>query len=298
MDFSGLSAFPITPINEEGVDQAAFEKILQRLVDAGVNSIGVEGSTGNYPYLTEKERIQYAALAVKASRQIPVIASIGAFRTRDILLLSEQLQKSGVSALLLPLVSYHALNEDEVFSLYETVSKHVSVPVIVYDSPLISRFAFSDDLYQRICQLPHIQSIKVPSAWPNEPEAYLRLQRLMKSLPSSIQIGVSGDPTAANALKRCAKIWYSEWGGIFPQKAKELLEAAFARDEEKIFHLSLQFEPFWEMSRHYGGSIRPIAAAASILRLTNKNNLPLPLMPISMKDQDKLKRAIVENNMN
>lgn len=87
-------------------------------------------------------------------------------------------------------------------------------------------------------------------------------------------------------------------GRNFPQKAKELLEAAFARDEEKIVHLSLKFEPFWEMSCHYGGSIRPIAAVASILRLTDKNNLPLPLMPISMKNQDKIKRAIVKNNIN
>jgi len=53
---SGLSAFPLTPVNERGSDEAAFIRLIQRLVAAKVDSIGVPGSTGNYACLTMAER--------------------------------------------------------------------------------------------------------------------------------------------------------------------------------------------------------------------------------------------------
>ena len=45
MQFTGLSAFPITPASEQGVvDVVALEKVLLRLKQAKVNSVGLLGS--------------------------------------------------------------------------------------------------------------------------------------------------------------------------------------------------------------------------------------------------------------
>ena len=48
---SGLSAFPLTPLRDDAVDEAAFVGLVERLVDAGVDSIAALGSTGSYLYL-------------------------------------------------------------------------------------------------------------------------------------------------------------------------------------------------------------------------------------------------------
>lgn len=45
--FAGLSAFPLTPMDERGIDEAAFVRLVARLAEAGVDSIGALGSTGN-----------------------------------------------------------------------------------------------------------------------------------------------------------------------------------------------------------------------------------------------------------
>ncbi len=52
---TGLSAFPLTPMNESAIDEAAFLRLVERLAAAGVDSIGALGSTGNYAYLTRAE---------------------------------------------------------------------------------------------------------------------------------------------------------------------------------------------------------------------------------------------------
>jgi 4-hydroxy-tetrahydrodipicolinate synthase len=55
--FHGLSAFPITPADEGGrVDTDALATLLGRLQAAGVDSVGLLGSTGTYAYLTRSER--------------------------------------------------------------------------------------------------------------------------------------------------------------------------------------------------------------------------------------------------
>jgi 4-hydroxy-tetrahydrodipicolinate synthase len=56
--FCGLSAFPLTPMNEEGIDEGAFGRLVERLAAAKVDSIGALGSAGNYAYLDRGDRFR------------------------------------------------------------------------------------------------------------------------------------------------------------------------------------------------------------------------------------------------
>ncbi|MXV44432.1 dihydrodipicolinate synthase family protein [Saccharibacter sp. 17.LH.SD] len=291
--FKGLSAFPITPLTDRDIDEAAFIHLITRLTNAGVDSIGAAGSTGSYPFMSRQERARVAQLAVKHAGETPVLVSIGAIRLRDVLQYAEDAQKAGVKALLLPPMSYMPLREEEVFALYETVSQNVSVPIIIYDTPGTTQFHFSDELTQRIARLPHISSIKIPSAFPTPDAALERLKRFREGgTPSSLTLGVSGDPTAAESLMAGAKIWYSEWGGLFPNLARALTDAAITHDKERVASIQKTFHPFWEMSHRYGGSLRVIASCAEIMGLTTQPCLPLPLQGVSEKDRETLAQLI------
>lgn len=46
--FTGLSAFPHTPLRDDTFDEAAYARLLERLTVAGVDSITALGSTGSY----------------------------------------------------------------------------------------------------------------------------------------------------------------------------------------------------------------------------------------------------------
>lgn len=54
--FRGLSAFPITPTDQAGVVVSALEVILNRVREAGADSIGLLGSTGGYAFLSHEQR--------------------------------------------------------------------------------------------------------------------------------------------------------------------------------------------------------------------------------------------------
>ncbi len=95
-----------------------------------------------------------AKLSVENAAEVPVVVGIGALRTRDVLANAEHAQQAGASGLLLAPVSYQKLTDDDVYNLFSTVSRAISVPLCVYDNPGTTHFTFSDELHGRIAELP------------------------------------------------------------------------------------------------------------------------------------------------
>src|SRR5699024_4139630 len=143
--FTGLSAFPLTPLHDEGIDEDAYTGLIERLVLAGVNSITALGSTGSYAYLDPEERARVAQLTVDSALDIPVFIGIGAVRPRDVLTNARTAEAAGAKALLLVPVSYQPLSDDEVFALFRTVAEETSLPIVVYDNPGTTHFTFSTE---------------------------------------------------------------------------------------------------------------------------------------------------------
>jgi len=282
--FSGLSAFPLTPFAHGKPDEAAFLRLLRRLTEAKVDSLGVLGSTGSYAYLTRSQRRRIAGLAVEQADSIPVMICIGAVSTDEVLTLAEDAQQAGAAALLLPPLGYQALKEDEVFTLFETVTRHASVPICIYDNPGTTHFTFSDALLSRIAALPGVGSVKIPGAPAEQSAANDRLAQLRGALPASVSIGISGDASAANALIAGCDSWYSVCGGLFPRVAKAMTDAAAAGDHASVRAQSDRLQPLWALFRQHGGSFRVISAAAGLLGLTERDCLPHPLLPLSDAD--------------
>ena len=265
--FTGLCAFPLTPMDEDGVDERAFAALVARLRAARVDAVGALGSTGGYPYLDRAQRARLARRAVEEAGDVPVLVGIGALRTAQVLALAEDAQAAGAAALLLPPLSYQRLTEDEVLGLYEDVTAELSVPLCVYDNPTTTGFTFTDELHGAVAHLPGVAALKIPAVPADPAAARERVDRLRALVPAGVRIGVSGDASAASGLRAGCDLWFSVVGGLFPEAARRVVQ-----DPSAAEHLL----PLWELfARH--GSLRVVAAAAEHLALTGRPNLPRPL---------------------
>ena len=224
--------------------------------------------------------MRIAQLAVAHAGPVPVMIGIGALRTRDVLALAEQAQHVGASAVLLAPVSYQALSSEEVFTLYETVTRTLSIPLCVYDNPGTTHFTFSDELHGRIAQLPNVRSIKIPGVPLSAEAAKARIDRLRARIPSHVTIGISGDAYAAQGLNCGCEAWYSVLGGLFPETALALVRAAQAGDGSEVLRQSERLQPLWALFKQYG-SLRVMATAARLMGLVTSPALPLPLQPLN-----------------
>ena len=296
--FTGLSAFPITPLAQDAVDEASFIRLVQRLSEAKVDSITALGSTGSYAYLSSDERSRVAHLAVENAGETPVIIGIGALRTSHVLTHAKNAEQAGASGLLLAPMTYQPLTDDDVFELFRTVTAHSTLPVVVYDNPGTTHFTFSTELYGRIAELPGIASIKIPGVPADPQHARARVEEIRAVVPKHVTIGVSGDAKAALGLAAGCDAWYSVIGGTLPALAMRITRAALEGRTPDALAESERLAPLWQSFAEFGGSIRVVAAIAEQLGLASTSCLPLPIQGLTEMQRAHVGRIVDELGLN
>jgi 4-hydroxy-tetrahydrodipicolinate synthase len=284
--FRGLSAFPLTPTDEKGVvDTETLGRLVARLADAGVASIGVLGSTGGFMYLERAERRRAVAAAVEAAGgRTPVIAGAGALRTDEACALAQDAEAEGADALLLAPVSYIPLKDDEVFAHVSAVAGATGLPVCLYNNPTTTHFTFSRDLLARLADVPGVSGAKMPL--PADGDVATDLAGLDRSTGGRIAIGYSGDPGLANAMLGGAGGFYSALAGILPREVRALYAAAASGDAAP----DLKFQPMWALFRAHGG-FRVIPEIARVLGLADMQP-PRPVLPLPPAARSELGAAL------
>ena len=276
--FTGLSAFPLTPVVDDRIDLEACARIVAHLRDAGADSITALGSTGLYAYFTREERSAVIRTTVQHAGEVPVIAGVGALSTRDVRQHIDDAQQAGAAGVLLAPMSYHPLTRDEVYALYEDAARDLSVPLAVYDNPTVTGVTFDDDLYAAIAALPGVASIKIPGVPTGADAAVRRVAEIRARIPAHVTIGVSGDAHAARGLQAGCDAWYSVIAGTVPQTARTICDPAQQGDHDAAERASDRLSPLWDLFAAHGGSLRVVAALAELRGLTTAPTLPRPLL--------------------
>jgi 4-hydroxy-tetrahydrodipicolinate synthase len=290
---TGLSAFPITPADTGGtVDTSALQRLLAPLVAAKVDSIGLLGSTGTYPFLsrTERRRATDAALAT-TNGQVPVLVGIGALRTDEAIALAQDARAAGASAGLLAAVSYTPLTDAEVFEHFSTVATASDLPIVIYDNFATTHFRFSAELVGRIAHIPGVVAVKSTAPQPELIADHLR--QLRERVPPGLSVGYAGDWNVTETLVAGGDGWYSVAAGLFPKACLAIVRAAHAGDAAEARRLDAAMAPLWALFKEFS-SLRVMYAAAAIKGLSEAAP-PRPIL--SLPDAVKVRIAQVLQEM-
>ncbi|MCF3641999.1 dihydrodipicolinate synthase family protein [Rhizobium sp. TRM95111] len=287
---SGLSAFPITPSDRDGhVDTAAVKRLVTRLCTAGVDSIGLLGSTGTYMYLSREERRRALSVAIEETGgSIPVVVGVGALRTDEAVRLAQDAKASGAAAGLLAAVSYAPLTEDEVFEHFSTVARESGLPIVIYDNPGTTHFRFTPNLVERLAHVPGIVAIKNPTEKSEEIASHLAEQR--STTPKGFSVGYSGDWNAAEAMLCGADTWYSVLAGILPDVCLLIVRAAQNGDVEEARRLDAKLSPIWDLFKQFS-SLRTVYTMASLLGICQAEP-PRPILPLPPSAKEKVAHCL------
>lgn len=288
--FHGLSAFPLTPADANGVvDTDGVARLTAHLSSAGVDSIGLLGSTGIYAYLTRAERRRAIRAAVESvGGRTRLIVGIGTLRTDDAQALARDAEAEGANGLLMAPVSYTPLTQEEAWRHYAAIAAATPLPLCIYNNPSTTHFTFETELLERLADIPTIAAVKMPP--PPEGSVATALAGLRASRVGKLAIGYSGDWIAAEALLAGCDGWFSVLGGFLPTLARNLVAAAHAGDEATVARYQDRLQPMWALFRAFG-SLRVAYAAAGQLGLTDALP-PHPILPLSEPDQHRVAAAL------
>ena len=283
--FKGLSAFAITPCDADGALLADdLRRVLTRIEAADVQSIGLLGSTGLYPYLSRETRRQTVQVARSVITTNTLIVGVGTLRTDEAVQLAQDAAKEGADALLLAPVSYLPLMEDEVFEHFKTVSAATDLPLCIYNNPTTTHFHFSAALLKRLADVPKIDAVKMPL-----PANMEDVKTLRATLRDDLSIGYSGDWGCPDCTLAGGEAWYSVIAGYLPHETAILARAAEQGDADRVAALNAKFAPLWALFKTWGG-MRTVYTAAA-LEGFSQVVMPRPLLPLPPHVHDDLKDA-------
>lgn len=288
--FTGLSAFPLTPTDDDGqLKPELLQRFLERIMAAGADSIGLLGSTGGYAYLTPEERKRTLRTAVECvAGRTPLIVGVGALTTDVAEDLARDARQAGADGLLLAPMSYQPLTDEEVFRHFEAVAAAGELPLCIYNNPGTTKFTFGPDLIARLAEIPNVTSVKMPL--PADGDCAGEMQRLRAVTPENFSIGYSGDWGAKDALLAGGACWYSVVAGLLPEPALALTRAAQAGNVAGVERIDHAFAPLWALFREFG-SFRVMFAISEILGFGGITP-PRPILPLDQACRGKVEDAL------
>ena len=161
-DFHGVFPYLVSPIDEAGrIKSGVLGRLVDDLIANGVHGLTPLGSTGEFAYLSNAQRVEVVRATIEAAAgRVPVIAGVAATATADAVAQARDYQKLGAHGVLAILESYFPLAEPQVESYFRAIADAVDVPVVLYTNPQFQRTDLSLDVIARLSEHPRIRYIK------------------------------------------------------------------------------------------------------------------------------------------
>ncbi|SJM52975.1 4-hydroxy-tetrahydrodipicolinate synthase [Brevundimonas diminuta 3F5N] len=134
--FKGVITALITPLRDGNVDEAAFKRLLERQIAAGVHGVVPMGTTGESAtlHLDEHKRVVEQCVEIAAGR-IRVIAGAGASATDKAIELTRFAKTVGADGTLVVTPYYNRPSQAGMHAHFEAVADAVQLPILLYNVP-------------------------------------------------------------------------------------------------------------------------------------------------------------------
>jgi 4-hydroxy-tetrahydrodipicolinate synthase len=156
----------VTPFDDRlRVDEDAFVRLLNHLVEHGSDGVVVAGTSGEAPTLTDEEQLRLIEIAVGELRgRATVVAGAGSNETRHAVHLTERATELGADAVISVTPYYNKPNRRGLIRHFEEVARATYRPVVLYNIPSRTALDMPNDLLAELAQIEHIDAVKQANA--------------------------------------------------------------------------------------------------------------------------------------
>lgn len=285
--FNGTGVAIVTPFrNDCSIDFKSLEKILEHIINGGVDYVVVLGTTGESVTLSKDEKkavINYVIDTV--DKRIPVVVGIGGNNTQEILNTMGNTEYDNVDAILSVSPYYNKPSQQGIYLHFKAIATASPVPVIIYNVPGRTGSNIAAETTLKLAdEFSNIVAIKEASG------NFAQIMQIIKNKPKNFQV-ISGDDAitlpmitigASGVISVVANAFPKDFSTMVNHALKGELAKANALHYKILDVINALFEE---------GSPSGIKAVLEILKLA-RNNVRLPLAPVSEKHYAKLEALV------
>lgn len=243
--FKGVGAALITPFDEKNeIDYPGLKKLIDLVTEGDVDYLVVQGTTGESPTVTAKEKKEILAFTIKNnSKSLPIVYGIGGNDTRSVLETIRDTDFTGVDAILSVCPYYNKPTQEGIKAHFTAIADASPVPVLLYNVPGRTVINMKADTIVALSAHPNIIGIKDAGGSIEQsmelaarvPEDFLLLSGDDNLVTTMVSVGWHGVISViANAFpKEFTDLTWHALEGRFPEAAK--LQLAFLEFDTLLY---------------------------------------------------------------
>ena len=239
----------VTPFHrdaEQSINYEATEKLINHLIEHGVNGIFILGSNGEFHVIDEDEKIEMTKKVVEiVNKRVPVYVGTGSCSTKATIRLSKAVEAAGADALSVITPYFLKPTNENLYAHYKAVAESVNIPIVLYNIPARTGCSIAPETVAKLAEIDNIVGAKDSSGnWDNL-KAYIELTK-----DKDFAVISGNDSLILSALKEggvggiagCANVYPHNMVAIYEKfKAGDLEGAQAAQDAIASFRACFKY---------------------------------------------------------
>ena len=224
-DFHGVFPYLVSPVDASGqLREPVLGRLCDDLIKSGVHGLTPLGSTGEFTYLSQAQRVSVVQTTIDAAKgRVPVIAGVASTSTADAVAQAKAYQQLGANGILAILEAYFPLADTQVESYFRAIADAVDIPVVIYTNPQFQRSDLAPDVIERLAAHPRIGYIKDASTNTG------RLLSIMNRCGDKIRVFSASAHIPAAVMLIGGLGWMAGPACIIPRQSVELYDLCKAK---------------------------------------------------------------------
>jgi 4-hydroxy-tetrahydrodipicolinate synthase len=283
----GTGVALVTPFQADGnIDYPAFEKVINFVIDGGVEYVVALGTTGETPTLSKAEKAALANFTYdKVAGRVPVVVGIGGNNTAELL---EELQSFPLDkavAVLSASPYYSKPSQEGLFQHYKALAEASPKPILLYNVPgRTGRNLTAATTLRLAKEVKNIAGIKEASG------DMAQCMEILRDRPATFLV-VSGDDALALPQIACGMEGViSVAANAFPRAFTDMVRASLKFDFKTAKALNDKLIKGYELLFAENNPAGVKAAMAELGLIGNY--LRLPVVPVSAPLQIQIREYV------
>ncbi len=281
----GTGVAMVTPFKEdESVDFDALGKLIDFIIDNGVEYMVTLGTTGETPTLEKQEKLDIIEFTYeKVNGRIPVVVGIGGNNTKEVIEQVQSYPLGKATAILSACPYYNKPSQEGIFQHYKLIAEAAPKPIILYNVPgRTGRNMEATTTLRLAHEVANVCGIKEAG------NNISQCMQILRDRPADFLV-VSGDDDLVLPELACGIDGViSVAANCYPKQFSEMVRAGLAFDFAKAKSLN---DPLIEAYNLLFAENNPAGVKGFLYEMgLLKNITRLPVMPLSSDLQQKVKR--------
>ncbi|MGI8949973.1 MAG: 4-hydroxy-tetrahydrodipicolinate synthase [Chitinophagaceae bacterium] len=284
LPLKGTGVALITPFKSNfDIDYDALNKVINFVIEGGVNYIVTLGTTGETPTLDKEEKMNLIKETyLKVNNRVPVVVGIGGNNTKELLNDIEKFPLEKTIAILSTSPYYNKPSQEGLFQHYKTLANAAPKPIIIYNVPGRTAKNINASTTIRLAnEVENIAGIKEASG------DMIQCMQILRNRPENFLV-VSGDDALALPQLACGMDGViSVAANCFPKKFSDMVNFCLNKNFESAKKINDELMEGYDIlfAENNPAGVKAFMSELGLI----ENNLRLPLVPLSEELHKKVK---------